>query len=225
MYWHYQVIIPDIYKFYLTFIFVTVILYLVNCLEEEIPESLCNLKLAQVLSLNGLGKANGCSDTLTIPLLETSWRTSNDVEVPPCLWSLQNLTTLHLTGNSYIGTIPASESKASRLNDLSLSHNKITGTIPSFVQSMTTVDISHNRLVGNLHDIKNTSNESVLHAQVNRLSGRLPVHALEKIPSIDILRGNMFSCETIPENDVSSYGYICGNGNEEHLCCRHLANT
>ena len=181
-----------------------------NCLEVELPVALCAMKKVQVLSLNGLGGAGGCPNSVKIPLLGTLLQSIETAEIPSCLWRLKNLTTLHLSGNGYRGEISMTR-PASRLNDISLSHNRLGGTIPVAVQTMKKIDLSRNRLVGHVNGVANNSNvDTTLHAQVNRLSGRLPIHDLQQVTDVDILQGNMFSCETIPQNDVSNSGYICG---------------
>ena len=186
----------------------------VNCLEIEIPESLCDMEMVEVLSLNGLAGGDNCRSDITIPLFETSLQLAKDFEIPSCLWSLNKLTTLHLTGNGYVGEMVMLET-GRRLNDVSLSHNRLEGTIPSFVQALKKVDVSHNRFVGHLSSVPNTSSgETELHAQVNRLSGRLPASDLQRVQIVDVLRGNMFSCDSIPENDVNRRGYICGESSE-----------
>ena len=135
-----------------------------------------------------------------------------DVEIPNCLWSLNNLTALYLTGNGYVGTIEPTNIGSS-LENVSLSHNRLSGTIPQFILGLKNVDVSYNRFIGHLsgNDLGSMSNETILQTQVNRLSGRLPTSSLRRAYIVDILRGNMFSCATIPKNDVSSTGYICGN--------------
>ena len=183
-----------------------------NCLENTIPDSFCDLKNVGVLSLNGLEGADGCKTTITVPLFGTTLQRNRESDIPSCLWNLDNLTTLHLAGNGLVGDvyIDSSTVSGSQLNDVSLSHNRLTGSIPTFIQSMKVVDLSHNRFTGHLSDVTNTTNETTLHTQVNRLSGRLPTRILQTIPNLNILHGNMFSCATIPENDVNRHGYICG---------------
>ena len=168
------------------------------------------MKNVKILSLNGLMGAEGCHNTITIPLVGTSLQIVEEKEIPSCLWSMRNLTTLHLAGNGYVGEVKLS-ALGSGLNDVTLSHNRFSGTIPNLIQTMKRIDLSHNRFVGHLNVVTNTStNDTMLHAQVNRLSGRLPIHSLEGVESVDILRGNKFSCHTIPQNDINSRGYICG---------------
>ena len=61
--------------------------------------------------------------------------------------------------------------------------------------------------------IPEDSQTSTFQAVVNRLSGSLKVSALEVYASINILQGNVFNCETIPENDEKVSTYSCGSIN------------
>ena len=191
-----------------------------NCLEIKIPSSLCDLGRVEALSINGLAQARQCSNAVTIPLFGTALRSVDDIEIPSCLWNMSSLKTLHMTGNGYVGKIKMTDLD-NRLNDVLLSHNRLSGTVPTYIQSIKKVDLSYNRLVGHLSISTNTSSsETVLCTKVNRLSGRLPIEALKKAESVDILRGNMFSCDTVPENDVGSYSYICGKNMSD--CTRSI---
>ena len=180
-----------------------------NCLESTIPASLCSLKNIEVLSLNGLGWGDSCGDVQTIPLFGTRIFSGDDVEIPSCLWSIENMKTLHLAGNGYGGEIH-SDIASTAVNDLTLSHNLFEGTIPAFVQNILNVDVSHNRFNGRISDVVNVSIVKKLSSTVNRLSGRLSQGPLELASSLDILHGNMFSCDTVPENDEGAFSYICG---------------
>lgn len=185
-----------------------------NCLEIKIPSSFCDLDRVEVLSMNGLAQAKQCRNTVTVPLFGTPLQSAEDIEIPSCLWNMSSLKTLHMAGNGYVGEIKMT-GLDNRLNDILLSHNRLSGTVPTFIQSIKKVDLSYNRLVGHLSISTSTSsNETVLFTKVNRLSGRLPIEALKEAESVDILHGNMFSCDTIPENDAESYGYICGKYDE-----------
>lgn len=189
--------------------------FAVNCLDNEIPTSFCDMHSIEVLSLNGLGMAGNCGNSYTMPLSGTTVMSGDgEFEIPSCLWSLEKLVTLHLTGNGFVGEIDTGGAPfGSHLEDVSLSHNRLSGTIPSAILNMRVVDLSYNHFEGHLGGIvfRNDSNETtVLHTEVNRLSGRLSTAALATFSSLDVLRGNMFSCDTIPQNDVDSFGYICG---------------
>ena len=110
----------------------------VNCLGNEIPAGLCTMNSAQVLSLNGLGGAEHCDNAELVPLFNTLILSNEKNEIPSCLWTLPRLTTLPLSGNGLFGQIE-SNFAGSVIEDLILSHNRLTGTIPPRVQNMRSV--------------------------------------------------------------------------------------
>jgi hypothetical protein len=154
--------------------------------------------------------------------------------------NLQNLKTLHMAGNGLTGDIE-SASLATQIQDLSLSHNKLSGTLPAFLTNITKVDLSYNQFSGEEgegegedSDLMSTDMSASLASEdpdggvqqqaagteisfeINRLSGHLPVLELESAAensSIAVLRGNMFSCNSIPQNDNFVNDYICGSEN------------
>eukprot|EP01034_Spumella_vulgaris_P038215 gene38215-47185_t len=97
--------------------------------------------------------------------------------VEDCLFNMSSLRTLHVSGNGFRGTLPNLATVSPILQDLSLSHNDLTGSIPRAFQSRTwlNLDLSYNKLsnvlmphFAPLHD------NSSLSLAVNRLSGGLP---------------------------------------------------
>ena len=194
----------------LIFMYVTV-----NCLDSLIPESVCGMASVEVLSLNGLGSADDCSNRHhTLPFLSSSLYSGNrEGTVPDCLWSLQNLTLLHMAGNGLVGHIPDSQSSSTtRMSDFIASHNKLDGTVPFISSSLQHLDVSFNRLTGELTDdncVNYSMGDSSMIAKVNHLSGRVPAGS-DGVTDLNVLRGNMMSCESIPSNDVHSEGYSCG---------------
>jgi len=109
----------------------------------------------------------------------------------------------------------------SNLVDLTLSHNYLSGEIPSWLlekQNMNVLDLSHNKLTGDLDrmrmrmrdDENMTNHQRTLKLTVNRLSGGSPP-SLNDYWSLDILSGNVFGCENIPSNDENSQYYVCGS--------------
>ena len=90
----------------------------------------------------------------------------------------------------------------------------ISGTIPVSVQSshrFVNLDLSYNNIQGSYeHGHVNDSNVS-LSLEVNRLSGKVTTSKLAAPDSIHVLRGNIFSCETLPANDAHVDFYNCGS--------------
>jgi hypothetical protein len=187
----------------------------VNCFDAPIPEAMCEADKIEVLSLNGLGAAKDCKNVVKFPFSGVSLFNSIGGTLPSCVWELRNLTVLHATGNGLTGSLVGQLPPSSLITDLSLSHNKISGTIPAGVQSLLRVDLSYNQLSGG-YDDSNTAGDEPIHdeliLEINRLSGRLPVHWLENVSvELQILRGNMFSCPNLPANDEFVSDYICGS--------------
>lgn len=188
-------------------------LHTVNCFEDELPSSICFAKYVEVLSLNGLRAAEGCADTFVVPLSGVSLFNTIHGTVPSCVWDLPNLNVLHLTGNGLSGELVQFLPTNSQIADLSLSHNQLVGTIPLDILNIDTLDLSYNQFGGEYQDRTKYKPDSNISLRVNRLSGQLPVSELERVSngSLSILEGNMFSCNSIPNNDDFSREYVCGS--------------
>lgn len=188
-----------------------------NCFKTSLPVELCELQQLKVLDLNGLRTALSCQHVL-LPGLSTSYISTGYESlrrsVPACFFHMPNLLLLHLSGNRHTGTIPADISAT--LQDLSLSHNFFTGSIPSSVQDRNwlNLDLSHNRLKGLLrHYAVSEADGSSLRLEVNRLSGPVPGQLLE-MRNISILDGNLFSCNSVddlPTQDPNRNTFHCGS--------------
>ena len=187
----------------------------VNCIEEELPHRLCSAQRVEVLSLNGLRAAEGCPGTVEVPLVGVALFNTIGGTVPSCVWALRNLSVLHLTGNGLTGELVPSLPAFSQMADLSLSHNRLSGTIPLDFLRIASLDLSYNELAGDYADRSQAVLDSTLNLEVNRLSGQLPVAGLENVGngSVNVLRGNLFSCNSIPESDAYSRDYVCGSRN------------
>jgi hypothetical protein len=131
--------------------------------------------------------------------------------VPFCALQLPALQTLHLN-------LPDTVTLTPSLQDLSLSHNLLTGTIPAlFLQrSWAKLDLSYNRLTGTLSsaDRPPYRSNTTLYLDQNRLSGKIPV-ATQSLTGVTILLGNMFSCKPdhsdLPQHDNDKTRYECGS--------------
>lgn len=172
---------------------------------------MCEATTIEVLSLNGLRAAAGCSNPIKIPFSGVSLFNTVGGTVPECVWHLLNLTTLHLTGNGLTGSVISQLPEHSSLTDLSLSHNQFSGAIPLHVQEVRRVDFSHNQFSGKYEENMIVWKNNYVDLEINRLSGQLSVSKLKNVSEVNILRGNMFSCETVPANDNFSEDYICGS--------------
>mgnify|MGYP003385489684 FL=1 len=128
---------------------------------------------------------------------------------------MRNLSVLHLTGNGLSGELVGSLPANSQIADLSLSHNQLSGTIPLDILNIARLDLSYNQLRGKFEEHTKFKPDSNISLEINRLSGQLPVSGLERVSngSLSVLRGNMFACNTIPQNDAYSRDYECGSQN------------
>ena len=192
-----------------------------NCLEGYFPPTLCDCTTLTTLSLDGMSSAKACRSVF-LPGV-SSWYTEKGIvsqPLPPCLFQLPILKTLHLSGNGFTGTLPASSTAplGPLLEDLGLSHNQLTGTIPQQYQQRRWValDMSFNRLTGTLHSDFNisASTDSTLSLVDNRLSGRIP-GSFHNMINISVLGSNLFSCNlqhsNLPRHDNGAEKYDCGS--------------
>jgi hypothetical protein len=120
-----------------------------------------------------------------------------------------------LTGNGLSGELVQSLPASSQIAELSLSHNQLSGSIPVDILNIASLDLSYNQFAGEYQDRTQYSPDSIINLEINRLSGQLPVSELVRVSngSLTILRGNMFSCISVPDNDDYSRDYVCGSRN------------
>jgi hypothetical protein len=183
----------------------------VNCFDMELPEIMCEASNLEVLLLNGLGAAEGCTNAVRFPISGVLLFNAIGGTLPPCVWQMESLTVLHLIGNALSGTLVPRLPSTSRFSDVFLSHNRFSGPIPDGIQQVSSADLSFNRFSSSYGSDAITWSQGDINLEINRLSGQLPVSRLENISNVKILRGNMFSCESIPENDDFFSDYICGS--------------
>ena len=97
-------------------------------------------------------------------------------------------------------------------------HNKLTGTIPTSIQgrSFVQLDMSFNKFTGT-YDHRNefVGKDSSLVLEVNRLSGWFPTSQSNASGELKALRGNIFGCKNVPQDDVYSEDFNCGSENLE----------
>lgn len=159
--------------------------------------------------------------------------------IPPCIFSLPQILSIHLSGNGLVGTIPSLNVYGGDNNDvnisttgsfisqslieLALSYNRLSGTIPESIQlhgNWKYLDLSYNKLSGKiLPDNKwylNNGALTDLYLEVNRLSDIVPSNLLN-LEVVSILRGNLFDCpwssgvNSLPKNDPIAETYNCGS--------------
>eukprot|EP01032_Pedospumella_encystans_P007830 gene7830-9338_t len=211
-----------------------------NCFQGSLPTSICKRTTLKTLGLDGIRSASSCQKLL-LPGLSSSYVLTEEVEngIPPCLFAMPKLNTLHLSGNDLTGTLPHNLNISSTLMDISLSHNKLRGLIPTQLQDHVwyNLDLSFNKFSGTLskdfgtkggnftstRDFVRTPdnftavfflNQTNLLLRNNRLSYHVPATILDRV-NITILQGNLFSCELdnsdLPEHDSGRPTYQCGS--------------
>lgn len=196
-----------------------------NCFAGALPESLCTAIGIRTVALDGMRSARNCQTRL-LPAISSAYQVSYPWHgtLPDCVFSLPQLTTLHLSGNGFVGTIPAALNISATFTGLSLSHNSLVGTIPLSIQTRVweSLDLSYNRLTGTLsadfaasiaEDVV-AQNEVAVSLDNNRLSGVIP-HTVAQIANVSVLKSNLFMCKLdksdLPEHDHARSNYQCGS--------------
>ena len=148
-----------------------------NCFSGYLPNEICNCSGLQALILGGLSSGGRCARSF-FPSLQRyfngSYRTATMIgSIPNCIFQLPKLNSLFLSGNALTGTI--SQKVTPSLVNLSLSYNKLEGTIPMEIQrlGLITLDLSYNKLEGNCdYFLENkTISNAYIALEVNRISG------------------------------------------------------
>jgi uncharacterized membrane protein YgcG len=213
-----------------------------NCFHGSLPSNICNATNLISIALDGLATSLSCRKFIfpNSHLFQAfTLRHNIDGSIPSCLFTLPLLTTLHLSGNGFTGSLSSSLMVSSSLIDLVLSYNELSGSIPLSIQTKywSNLDLSYNAVNGVLsssfYDYSSSSSSSQqsstsstttsssvdsssssLSLQVNRLSGEIPV-SLRKMQNINVLEGNIFECNFhrghLPEHDPSTNQYSCGS--------------
>jgi hypothetical protein len=194
-----------------------------NCMTGSIPQEICSNRFMQSLALDGLHSDDDCQTKIFSWLPSYILRDAILGTIPSCLFAMEKLSTLHLSGNNIQGSLPVDSLIISdSLSDLSLSHNELSGSIPVAIQNhpWLNLDLSFNKFNGKLVPSipsYNSPNQS-LALNVNRLSGRVPSSLIDAV-DINILNGNMFGCDIgdrsseLPKHDEDNGSYQCGSNN------------
>jgi Leucine-rich repeat (LRR) protein len=113
------------------------------------------------------------------------------------LWSMTNLSTLHLARNAFNGTIPSEVAALSSLTSLRLFGNELTGPIPTSIgrlSSLTRLMIDSNNLVGRIPtELGRLTNLELLHLSGNTLNATIPseVGRLTRLRTFRIFRNEL----------------------------------
>ena len=207
-----------------------------NCISGKLPSTLCHNTNMKSLILDGLSSASVCRNYV-IPGVKSSYAITTSVygTVPACLFTLPQLSSLHMSGNGFTGPLPNLDVISESLIDVSLSHNKLTGSVPLSIQQRQwyNLDLSYNRLAGTLSSdfaselivydpnyipvkglTANYSVETSLSLENNRISGNIP-NSIAHLTQISILGSNVFACSLdqsdLPTHDNDRNSYVCGS--------------
>jgi Leucine-rich repeat (LRR) protein len=200
-----------------------------NCIATTLSSSICNSTSLISLILNGLITAIPCR-TQVFPLISSSTTyyadnkgitaDDNGIIIPDCLFNMEQLTTLQLSGNIIKGSISDNLVINSKLKDLAMSNNQFQGSIPKEIlgRKWHYLNLGHNKLGGVLiTDMPSVSYNASLTLDNNRLSGSIP-QSLFPAKNISVLSGNIFTCPIInsiselPKNDKPFVNlYKCGS--------------
>ena len=171
---------------------------------------MCQASGIEVLSMDGLGAAQGCKHSVTVPISGVALFNYMDGTIPKCIWDFSNVRVLHFSGNGLGGTLE-SLPNVTKLEHLGLAHNQISGTIPYTIRSVHHLDISYNQMTGDVRRLNLMYNDSGIDLHVNRLSGHVSGQ-MNFVQDLRILEGNIFACDgEIPDNDEYYDKFICGS--------------
>lgn len=193
-----------------------------NCLSGTLPQEICEASQLTALVLDGVATAPACRQYIFTPHTYFDAFTlehSLSGTIPQCIFSMQSIETLHLSGNALSGGLPHALNISTKLTDNVLSYNHLTGAIPFSMHHNTfnLLDLSVNRFKDSLPpDFMPIAANGSLYLQLNRLFGDVP-NTLTSLANISVLDGNMFGCGrnrgSLPANDPQSQDYNCGSSN------------
>lgn len=188
-----------------------------SCITGTLPDNVCNARDLQALVMYGLTTGVDCRRSGSQTL--HSWKHATfGGAFPACLLALPKIRTIFLSSNGLTGSMHSDWHASPTLTQLDLSHNALSGSIPSSIQhnAWSLLDLSHNKLSGSLHPgLFAAANASAdLSLDTNRLSGDIP-KSIRSVQDISVLAGNLFACDLgkrdLPEEDSSVRTYNCAS--------------
>ncbi|KAM5555054.1 receptor-like protein 7 [Rosa sericea] len=145
----------------------------------------------------------------SLQYLDLSWTNFSGL-LPNSIGNLKMLSTINIQDCYFIGPMPKSMTNLTQLVSLSMSGNKLEGSIPSFsgANNVGDIDLSYNGLTGTINSTHwgNLTKLSFLYLRSNKLDGNIPA-SLFSLPLLDLLdlSSNQFSGPFPEISNVSSY--------------------
>ena len=190
-----------------------------NCFSGTLPSNLCDASKLQVLVLSEMTGGDDCrkqfwADTAYADMFNGfDYKSYVSGVVPQCIFKLKNISQIYMSGIGVTGALP--DTVGEHLTTVQLSRNKYLGTIPSsFLSSqIQDLELSQNFFTGDLNEAQGNmfSDSFNLDLSRNMLSGTVP-KVYREMRNVDILTGNVFRCDdstALPESDPSFTTYAC----------------
>ncbi|MFQ6630693.1 hypothetical protein Gotur_008570 [Gossypium turneri] len=134
--------------------------------------------------------------------------------IPPYIGKLKSLVNLHLSSNMLVGPIPSSITNLTNLQSLLLQGNQLNGSIPREIGRLTnliTLNLSFNNLVGPIpSSINNLTNLASLVLYGNQLSGSIPqeIGRLTNLITLDLSFNMLVGPIPSSVNNVTNLGSL-----------------
>jgi Leucine-rich repeat (LRR) protein len=114
-----------------------------NCLSTDLSQVDCNASHIEEIFLVGMGQSKRCKSRPNMFFSTTH-------SIPNCIWQIQSLREIYLSGNGVVGTIDSMN--LPHISKLIIDHNCIGGKLPHLLNFSTAfmVDISANKITGQL---------------------------------------------------------------------------
>ncbi|KAH7669500.1 Non-specific serine/threonine protein kinase protein, partial [Dioscorea alata] len=153
-----------------------------NLLNGTLPESICNLQMAQVIDISNnfiSGELPGCWQNLFFLVALTLANNKISGEIPASLGSLKLIEVLHLGNNNLSGEIPLPLRNCKILVTLDLGGNNLSGNIPAWIGErmplLRILRLRSNMLQGDIpEELFNLASLQILDLADNNLSGVIP---------------------------------------------------
>lgn len=124
-----------------------------NCFRGPISSAVCSSTQLHTLDLSGLAAGNSCAAPLNLIFLKVYFTAAIAGPLPSCIAELSYLTQYYVAGNG-IKSSMSDFTVSSSLVNMSLSNNRLTGTIPLVIQQAVdqfhVFDLSFNHLFGTI---------------------------------------------------------------------------